>query len=785
MGKIISYAGQANRSLANVVEQPPILKSGQKPLKWWADGGLVYCIDPNRPDRKPSYSQPLDALRRVVAGIKLFLADMHNSPGDYVVDKAVLATFFNEFKYKVFDVALLRDEQGGNVIQKTAEEFARSKRETMRQQEIDAAKYADRDKEVSVERNQIKEFAEAIHKGEAGVTHDNAKTVLQHAAKILGNINLSMVNVLPLMFNLNQQPYTLDRHFFFEPMFSTQIATNSIVISARQIGKSMTIASSSVALGTLIPHMRLLTVTPLFEQVRRLSQNYVKPFIQESPIRDLIVSPRCTDSVLQRDLANRSILYFSYAFTSVTRCRGISTYAIQYDELGDFDPEYIPIINQCASSAPDHLKFFRRFGTPKTMDNPMEQYWSQSSQAEWCIRCKHCGHWNIPSLDQDLDAMIGPKKPAWKVCQETPGIVCAGKSRADGKRCGKPLDTRQGRWIHAHEQKRWHNAGYHIPQIILPQHCESSAAWNLLLAAREGADNTTPAKFYNEICGVSYDGSSRLITLTDLKQACFLPTDIHKIQEAADFVKARLKDGIYVDVVMGVDWGGGGAKELSFTTIAIAALRYDGKIDIPFGYRSLTPHNHEKETAVIITMKKMFQCSKIVHDANNAGRERETILTMSGLHEGMFCRMYYHRLGRGAIVKWTPGNINLQEKPGYILDKTRCVLWLISFIKNGYVRFFKYDSVSGGKLSLIDDFLSLVEDKHSTFTSDVYTIIRSAQSQQPDDFVHSCCYAVHYFYAHQMKGKYPKIQYLANSNVTELTNELVAQIEGEPLVDEV
>jgi hypothetical protein len=123
---------------------------------------------------------------------------------------------------------------------------------------------------------------------------------------------------------------------------------------------SMTISSSAVGFGFLIPYMRILTVTPLFEQVRRLSQNYVKPFIAESPIRGLIVNPQCSDSVLQRDLANHSILYFSYAFTSVTRCRGISTYAIFYDELGELDPEYPSIINRCADSAPDHLKFFRR-----------------------------------------------------------------------------------------------------------------------------------------------------------------------------------------------------------------------------------------------------------------------------------------------------------------------------------------------------------------------------------------------------------------------------------------
>jgi len=629
----------------------------------------------------------------------------------------------------------------------------------------------------SIEGKQLSTLAKAIKTGE--VNYDNAKTILQNISNILEGVNLSMVNVLPLMFNLDQKPYTLDRHFFFEPIFSTQIASNAVICAGRQVGKSMTIAASAVGLAMLIPHMRILTVTPLFEQVRRLSQNYVKPFIHESPIRGLMVNAQCSDSILQRDFINRSILYFSYAFTSVTRCRGISTYAIFYDEIGDFDPEYPPIINQCAASAPRHLRFIRRFGTPKTMDNTMEQYWAISSKAEWCIRCASCGHWNNPSLDADLDAMIGPRVPRWKVSRETPGIVCAGLLAGQKKRCGKPLDTRQGMWVHAHPEKRWENVGYHVPQLVLPQHCEDSASWNKLLGYREGADNTTPAKFYNEICGVSYDGSSRLITLTELKEACKLPTSVNRIQEAAEHVKKQFKTGIYQDVIISVDWGGGGANEVSFTTIAVCCLRYDGKIDIPFGYRSLTPHDHEKEIGTILNIKKMFLATKIVHDGQGSGSARETQLRMLGVPDDVFCRIYYCRIRRGAIAQWVAGDMRTGDRSGYNLDKARGLMWLISFIKQGYVRFFQYDTVEGGKLGLVDDFLSLVEDKHSTnFASDVYTIIRSATSQQPDDFTACCCYGVHYFYTHVLRGKYPEIQYLSYSNIKELKQELIDQIEG-------
>jgi hypothetical protein len=334
-------------------------------------------------------------------------------------------------------------------------------------------------------------------------------------------------------------------------------------------------------------------------------------------------------------------------------------------------------------------------------------------------------------------------------------------------------------WIHAHPDRRFHNVGYHIPQIVLPQHCEDSMKWNDLLAYREGKENMTPAKFYNEICGVPYDGSSRLITQTELKKACTLPTDVNKVQEAVDYVRRKLADGTYMDVILSIDWGGGGEKELSFTTIAVACLRYDRKIDFPFAYRSLTPHDHEREIRAIITFRKMFKASRIIHDGNGSGDARETQLRMCNVPFEVFCRMFYVRLGRGSVMQWKAGDMRSGETAGYNLDKARGLMWLISLIKNNYIHFFQYDGEGDGKLGLVNDFLSLIEDKQGTrFASDVYTIIRASNSKQPDDFTACCCYAVHYYYGDYLK-KYPNIDYLANSNVDELDVNLIKEIEGD------
>jgi len=139
---ILSYAGQTHRSQSNVVEQPPFLRSDMKPLKWWAENVLVYCIDPNKPNNKPSYSQPLDALRRVATGIKIFIRDLDQDPTAYVVTRSVLANFFNDFKQKVFDVALEQDAKNGSFIEKTQKEYQIAKQEWELEQQAEAAKQA-------------------------------------------------------------------------------------------------------------------------------------------------------------------------------------------------------------------------------------------------------------------------------------------------------------------------------------------------------------------------------------------------------------------------------------------------------------------------------------------------------------------------------------------------------------------------------------------------------------------------------------------------------------------
>src|SRR5438270_10074613 len=109
------------------------------------------------------------------------------------------------------------------------------------------------------------------------------------------------VPLLPLLLNLNGQPYSVSEdHFPMEAAFTVRLPQNLLFKSGRQVTKSTTMAARIILLCNAIEHFAILVVTPLYEQVRRFSTNYVRPFIEQSPVRHLWIGTNTENSVLQR-----------------------------------------------------------------------------------------------------------------------------------------------------------------------------------------------------------------------------------------------------------------------------------------------------------------------------------------------------------------------------------------------------------------------------------------------------------------------------------------------------
>jgi len=359
-------------------------------------------------------------------------------------------------------------------------------------------------------------------------------------------------------------------------------------------------------------------------------------------------------------------------------------------------------------------------GTPKTMEGTLQGLWVDSSQAEWVIKCRACNYWNIPSLAHDLDKMIGSN---WEeASEEKPGVVCA--------RCGRPINPREGHFEHARPELRFEHAGYHIPQIIMPFHYANPRKWKLLLHKRAGGSNYTPAKFYNEVLGESFDSGAKLVSQTDIKRACTLPW-ANTIEEALQ----HYNPDNYVMRVLGVDWGAGGEKEVSFTTMAVCGLTPAGQIHVIYGEKSLTPTAHMEEANRCITLMQQFRCTHIAHDYTGAGALRETFMTQRGLNHRQLIPIAYVRAASGNLMRFVPAT-DIHPRDHYRVDKSRSLTTLAAAIKTGSVRFFQYDWKNREEPGLLNEFCALVEDKVQSRTAgDIYTVIRHPHLS--DDFAHS------------------------------------------------
>lgn len=524
----------------------------------------------------------------------------------------------------------------------------------------------------------------------------------------------SFIPVLPLL-SLKGSPFAIVDYAPFEPIYKLEQPRRSYYKSGRQVSKTTNMAASSVLQTGVQSHFSLLFVAPRYEQIRRVSTNYVRPFIEQSPVAKLLQNKSVENSVLQKTFLNNSRMYFSFAFLDADRIRGLSADGINYDEVQDIDVDFLPIIREVLTASRE-FGIEKYFGTPKTLDNTMQALWERSSQAEWVVKCG-CGHENIPSASHHLMQMIGPNGP-----------ICA--------KCGKPINPREGRWIHAIPENIATDAGYHIPQIILPLHYENpkkpgqmpaqaTEKWLDLLKKRDSYDQT---KFMNEVLGESSDVGVKLVTLTDIRTASVL--NKNKWRAALDQVRK------YSHRVLAVDWSGGGEEQLSTTTFAVVGRNvHTGKTECFYTGRLHAATGHHQEAKLLIDIFKAFRCYLFAHDFGGAGSIRETLMIQAGIPIDRIVPFLYVRASVKKMVEFKKPGDGSGERPYYTLDKARSLVLQATAIKSGSVLLPEYESSK----NITHDLLALMEDRHdSPGGADIFLVRRNPKLI--DDFAHALNY---------------------------------------------
>jgi len=566
----------------------------------------------------------------------------------------------------------------------------------------------------------------------AAVTDNNTSLAAKRFGQVSKQLSGQITNLtpfLPIFLNLHGKPYTLDGYEVMEPLFRIKhIPWRTIYKCGRQVGKSQSVAAQGVMQSILIPHFDTLYVLPIAEMTRRLSSNYVRPLIVESPLKDMITDGSCSQAVLQKSFVNGSNMFFSYAFLNPDRIRGLAVSKCCLDECQDLNWEFLPIIRECMSAS--KWGYEQYTGTPKTFDNTLQVLWEDSSQAEWIIKCHACNFFNVPSQGHHIMKMIGPVK---NVLQYGTGLICA--------KCGSPIRAEEGRWTHRYNDRRTEFAGYHVPQPIMRLHYSSEKKWSELIIKR---NKVSPSIFFNEVLGESCDVGTKLITKTELQAACSLDWD-------NDYDAARKINfaSNYTQRILGIDWGGGGMEEISYTTLSVIGLHPTGRLELIYGERLHMAVNDVEEVSRILELFRVFQCTFVAHDFCGSGSVHETLLIQAGLDASKILPLaYVFAPARNIIYFHKPEEGGSRHY--YSLDKARSLAILCAIIKTGHLRFPKWESIS----LLLDDFLHLVEDKiERPGRGDVFRIIR--QPKTSDDFAHSCNYAA---WAHfRTSQKYPDI----------------------------
>lgn len=434
------------------------------------------------------------------------------------------------------------------------------------------------------------------------------------------------------------KPFSLSNGYdFYKDIYDVDPPT-LLLVNARQTGKTLSVANFITINSVAIPFHKSLYISPTQNQTSRFSLTKLAKVYNGSPLLKYFFQGDSVNNVFLKVLRNMSEVTLSYAGDDADRVRGVTCDAVSYDEAQDIDlATVMPIADSCMDASPKPRKTVT--GTPKSVENPMEEMWQRSTQTHLLIRCEACKIWNKPSLKN-----IGLK-----------GFICA--------KCGRTLNVRNCAWKDFNPGSRI--KGYHIPQIVVPAHTENPEKWDILL----DKFNTYPqAKFKNEIMAESDSAGTRMITKDDIAKCCH---DYTVNEYPRDTFRNEFRT-----IVGGVDWGGNGKDGTSRTVLWIWGITPNMRYKTLYFkiYPSVDPIACVDDIAVVCDR---FGVQMLIGDSG----EGQTSLGLLTIKLGK------HRVGR-AKYGMHAKVVDLDKDTGcYKLNKTDVIDNFLLMIKNESVIF--------------------------------------------------------------------------------------------------
>lgn len=271
-----------------------------------------------------------------------------------------------------------------------------------------------------------------------------------------------------------------------------------LIVGGRQVEKTTFAANYLHVTSTFLRNRRSLYVNPTYLQMKTFYADYIKGFVDNAPLLNVISPDDRDQSTFRRSYRTRSVIFFRHVFLSADRARGLSNiHALLIDEFQDVVMDLVPVIEECTSHVANPVYFYT--GTHKSTDNPINVYFNKFSTAcEWLVPCfRHSFvEWNILG-----DKNVGPE-----------GLVCS--------KCGKTIyaDHPDAHWRAMNPTPEGHDFyyGFRFNQLMVPWY-QTKSKWNTILDKRT---RYKPEQWYNEVLGMPYMQGSRPFDLEHLKTLC-------------------------------------------------------------------------------------------------------------------------------------------------------------------------------------------------------------------------------------------------------------------------
>ena len=382
------------------------------------------------------------------------------------------------------------------------------------------------------------------------------------------------------------------------------------------------------------PNYHNLYVAPTGNQVSVFSTDKLNGAYYNSPIiKKHYLNTKTKSQIFYKEYNNNSKTYLRSAFHSADSIRGISADMTTLDEIQDILSDHVSVIEQCMSHSlakwkdmkdhipnlPMHMFNAKIYsGTPKTVENTLENYWEKSTQNEWLIKCLHCNKWNYIN-----EYNVG------ETC-----LIC--------NKCDRPIFYEDGMWVSMNPSG--FIQGYRLPQIVLNwiNDRTNPKVWQINVIHTRATYSTE--KFYNEILALPYANAKNPLSRANIMSAC----KDYKVMDEPD--KVMIKD---YKLFAGIDWGKGDtASGTSYTTLAIGGvIRNRFKILLIKKYTGKMSEALIQIEDILQTIRK-FKVGFTIADYGDGRTSNATMHKALGV--GHFAEMYEHA-SLGKKMKWDGG----------------------------------------------------------------------------------------------------------------------------------